>query len=222
MIITYHGHSTFKLKGKSGTVVTDPYHEYIGFSLPKMAADMVTISHDHKDHSDISRITPTAGRKRPFIITENGEYEVGGISVFGLSSFHDGVQGAERGTNNIYTILIDSVRVCHLGDLGHELSTQQLEDIGTIDVLLCPVGGSFTLNPDQAINTIRAIEPAFVIPMHYNTPEHDQDVFGDLKPLETFVTAFGFSPKVTDKLEISGKIQSAEETQLVLLHPMHD
>lgn len=217
MTITYHGHSTFRLKGKVGTVVTDPYHEYIGFPLTKLTADIVTVSHDHKDHAEVSRILPTPRRERPFIITEAGEYEVGGISVFGVSTFHDAVQGAERGINRVFTTLIDGIRVCHLGDLGHELTTEQLEEIGSVDVLLCPVGGGFTINAEQAASVIRTIEPSYVIPMHYNTPRHDQDLFADVKPLQNFLNIFGFAPQPVDKLEIASRSQLPEETQLVLL-----
>ena len=217
MTITYHGHSTFKIKGKIGTVVTDPFDDSIGLTLPKMSADIITISHDHQDHNAVQSLTGTARRKNPFIVKQAGEYEVGGISVFGVQSFHDEKGGVERGSNKIFTSLVDGIRVCHLGDLGHELTPEQLEEIGSVDVLLCPVGGVYTIGPDKAVKTIRAIEPGIVIPMHYKTERHNQDVFGDLKTLEDFLKVYGVSPTPIPKLDISSKSSIPEETELVIL-----
>jgi len=217
MTITYHGHSTFKIRGKAGTVVTDPYDDYIGLTLPKMSADIVTVSHDHKDHNEIKTIVGTARRKNPFIVTDAGEYEVGGISVFGVQTFHDANGGVERGTNMVFTTLVDGMRICHLGDLGHELTPKQLEQIGSVDVLLCPVGGTFTINPELAVKTIRAIEPGIVIPMHYKTDKHNNDVFGELKTLEDFLKVYGLSPAAVPKLTLEGKSSLPEETELVVL-----
>ncbi|MCB9813608.1 MAG: MBL fold metallo-hydrolase [Pseudomonadales bacterium] len=220
MIITYHGHSTFKIKGKKGTVITDPYDDYIGLSLPRLSGDIVTVSHDHKDHNAFKKVVGTSRRENPFIVEKAGEYEVGGISVFGVNSFHDANGGVERGPNIIYTSLVDGIRICHLGDLGHELTPQQVEEIGSVDVLLCPVGGIYTIDPELAVETIRAIEPGIAIPMHYRTPQHNQDVFGDLKTLEDFLKVYGVSPELTPKLEIENKSRISEETDLVVLSPI--
>lgn len=217
MQITYHGHSTFKLKGKKGTLITDPFDDYVGMVLPKTSADIVTVSHDHKDHNAVSKITATTRREKPFIIDKAGEYEVGGISVFGIESFHDNSQGAERGKNFIFTALIDGVSVCHLGDLGHELTTAQLEAIGTVDVLLCPVGGLFTIDPETAVNTIKAIEPSIVIPMHYRTDFHNPDVFSGMKTLNDFVKEYGMNPTPVAKLDVGDEVKQMEETELVIL-----
>jgi L-ascorbate metabolism protein UlaG (beta-lactamase superfamily) len=217
MTITYHGHSTFKIKGKIGIVVTDPFDDYIGLTLPKMSADIITVSHDHKDHNAIKSLTGTSRRNNPFIVTDAGEYEVGGISVFGVQTFHDANGGVERGLNMVFTVLIDGLRICHLGDLGHELTPDQLEEIGSVDVLFCPVGGTYTIDPELAVKTIRAIEPGIVIPMHYKTAKHDQNVFGDLKTLDDFLKVYGVSPTPQAKLELAGKSSISEETELVVL-----
>ncbi|GIK83489.1 MAG: MBL fold metallo-hydrolase [Patescibacteria group bacterium] len=217
MTITYHGHSTFKIKGRVGTVVTDPYDDYIGLILPKMSTDIATVSHDHKDHNAVKTLVGTARRNNPFIVTDAGEYEVGGISVFGVQTHHDANGGVERGKNMVFTILVDGIRVCHLGDLGHELSPDQLEEIGEVDVLLCPVGGTYTIDPELAVKTIRAIEPSIVIPMHYKTAKHNPDVFGDLKTLEDFLKVYGVSPTPVAKLELASKSSLPEETELVVL-----
>lgn len=216
MTITYHGHSSFKLKGKRGTVVTDPYDESIGLSLPRISADMVTVSHQHADHNAIQKITGSARREKPFIVDQPGEYEVGGISIFGVKTFHDASEGTERGQNIVFTILVDGIRVCHLGDLGHELTGDQLDAIGSVDVLFCPVGGMYTINPEQAVKTIRALEPGIVIPMHYRTDRHNSQTFGELKTLNEFCTEYGMQPQPVAKFEVT-ESSVPEETELVIL-----
>ena len=216
MILTYHGHSMFKLKGKRGTVVTDPYDEYIGFTPPRLSADIITVSHAHSDHNAIDKVTGTARRSNPFIITEPGEYEVGRISVFGVKTHHDSAGGSERGDNVVFTTLIDGIRVCHLGDLGHELTSEQLDGIGHVDVLLVPIGGTFTIDPEQAIKTIRAMEPGIAIPMHYKTVKHNDKVFADLKTLEDFLIEYGVEPTPVAKLDLTNA-KIPEETELVIL-----
>ncbi|MBP9819983.1 MBL fold metallo-hydrolase [Candidatus Woesebacteria bacterium] len=216
MTITYHGHSSFKLKGKRGTVVTDPYDESIGLSLPRISADMVTVSHQHDDHNAIQKITGSARREKPFIVDQPGEYEVGGISIFGVKTFHDASEGTERGQNIVFTILVDGVRVCHLGDLGHELTSDQLDAIGSVDVLFCPVGGKYTIDPEQAVKTIRALEPGIVIPMHYRTERHNSQTFGELKTLNEFCTEYGMQPQPVAKFEVT-ESSVPEETELVIL-----
>lgn len=216
MTITYHGHSCFKLKGARGTVVLDPYDDSIGFTLPSLSSDIVTVSHNHSDHNASSKIKGTTRSPKPFIISKPGEYEVGGISVFGIQTYHDDVQGTTRGTNIVYTVFIDNLKICHLGDLGHELTTQMIEDIGEVDVLLCPVGGAFTINAEQAVKTIRSLEPRIIIPMHYKTDKHNEQVYADLQGLETFLKEYGTEATPEKKMDIT-KQNLPEETELVLL-----
>lgn len=215
MEITYFGHSTFKLKGKNGTIVTDPFADSIGLSLPTISGDIVTISHHHDDHDAVKKVNGTARRSEPFVIEQPGEYEIGGISVFGVQTYHDGQQGTQRGLNTVFTFLIDDVRICHLGDLGHELTAGQLEQIGLVDVLLCPVGGHFTIDAKQALSVIQSIEPAYVIPMHYKTPKHSE-VFNEVQPLEVFLKEYGVQPTPVAKLSVE-KLKFPEETELVVL-----
>jgi L-ascorbate metabolism protein UlaG (beta-lactamase superfamily) len=217
MEITYFNHSSFRLKGKNGTVLTDPYDDKVGFSLPNLSIDIVTTSHDHYDHNAINKVNGTARREKPFIVSNPGEYEVGGISVFGVSTYHDDSKGADRGKNTVFTVLIDDLRVTHLGDLGHELSSDQLEDIGVVDVLLCPVGGHFTIDPKAAVKIIQQIEPSYVIPMHYRSPKHGEG-FEKVATIEDFLKEYGMSPVAVLKLNVEkGKLP--EETTLVVLEP---
>lgn len=216
MNITYLGHSCFKLKGKVGTVVTDPFHSYVGFNLPAVSADIVTISHSHQDHNQVQSVSSSSRRSRPFVIDMAGEYEVGGISVFGTKTYHDSAQGIERGENIAYVIYLDGLRVCHLGDLGHELTVEQRAEIGAVDVLLCPVGGVFTIDPKTAVAVIKSLEPSIVIPMHYKTPLHDEKVFGELATLHDFLVEYGVEVKAEDKLLVE-KGRLPEETEVVVL-----
>src|SRR3989344_3237556 len=179
MEITYLGHSCFKLKGKTASAVTDPY-------LTKCDADVVTVSHGHDDHNQISKEGGT-----PFVIDGSGEYEVKGVSVIGVASWHDDQAGAKRGPNIIYVIEIDGLRVCHLGDLGHKLSDAQLEEIGSVDIVLVPVGGEYTLDAKQASDVVKQLDPWITIPMHYQQPGLDSARFGKLTGVEMFLKEMG-------------------------------
>lgn len=217
MDITYLGHSSFKLRSAGATVVTDPYGSDIGFAMPSVSADVVTVSHHHDDHDNVKAVSGTARREKPFIIDEVGEYEVGGVSVFGVKSYHDENKGADRGKNSIFSILIDGVSVVHLGDLGHELSDRQIEDINGVDILLIPVGGKYTINPSVAAKVVASLDPAIVIPMHYKTDKHDQKSFGELSEVADFLKELGVdNPERTDKLTVS-RVGMPEEMKVVVL-----
>lgn len=218
MDIQYVGHSCFRLRGKEGLVITDPFHSSVGFTLPKLSADVITVSHDHEDHNAVEAVKATAARKKPFIISHPGEYEVQGISVYGYPSFHDASHGEERGKNIMYSIFLDGVHILHLGDLGHVLDEQMINEIPDVDVLLVPVGGTYTIDPAQAIEVISLLEPAYVIPMHFRTSQHDQGTFGSLATEEDFSQKYGKQPKNTDKLTLNGPKSGEEtETQLIIL-----
>lgn len=220
MDIQYVGHSSFRIRGKEGIVITDPFNSSVGFNFPALRADVVTISHDHGDHNNILGVKPTANRKEPYIIAHPGEYEVGGISVYGYHSWHDGSQGSERGENVMYSIFMEDVHVLHLGDLGHRLDEKIIESIPDVDVLLCPVGGVYTIDPKVASEVISFLEPAYVIPMHYRTGEHNAEMFGDLATLEDFMKEYGKTAQAEDKFSISrSKIEEEAETKLVVLNP---
>ena len=213
MEVIYLGHSSFKFRGKSVTVVTDPYDpEYVGLKYPKTEADIVTVSHNHPDHNFISIVGGG-----PFVISQPGEYEIKGVSIFGFSSYHDDKQGAERGKNIIYLIEVDGFRICHLGDLGERLSSELIEEIGTADILCIPVGGKVTLGTNEAVELTAQIEPSIVLPMHFNLPGINQKIFGDLNPVDEFLSKMEVEDKtVLDKLGIS-KDKLPEETKVVIL-----
>lgn len=207
MDITWLGHSSFRIKGKLATLVTDPYDSSIGLKFPKTDADIVTVSHDHKDHNDLSRI---GGGYR--LVSGPGEYEISEVSIFGTSVYHDASGGSERGRNTVYTITMDSIRLCHLGDLGHKLTQEQLGEIGQVDILFIPVGGVYTIDPSEAVEVVNSIEPKVIIPMHYGVP----GLGYQLSPVEDFVKEMGMEPLKMDRYTITAD-KMPEERQLVVL-----
>lgn len=217
MDITYLGHSSFKLKGKSASVVVDPFDAAIvGIAYPKVTAEIVIASHDHSDHNAIGGVTGTSLRAEPFVIAAPGEYEVNGISVFGFSTFHDKKEGADRGKNMITVIHVDDVVVGHLGDLGHTLSDKLVEEMGQVDVLLVPVGGHYTVGPADAANIVEQIEPSIVIPMHYKVSGM-KEAFDDLVSVETFLKEVGAEDARREaKLTVSAQTLPEEREVIVL------
>lgn len=219
MEIIYLGHSAFKIRGKAASLVTDPFTtKSTGFTMPKVSADIVTVSHDHDDHNAIQKVGGTTRREKPYVVKAPGEYEVNGVGVFGWGSYHDESKGSKRGKNTMYTIMIEGVTIGHLGDLGTKLNDDQIEGLGIIDVLLVPVGGVYTINPEQAVEVVNQLQPSWVIPMHYKTDRHNQEIFGEMATAESFLKAMGGSSERMDKLSIQAG-QTKEEVAVVLLNP---
>ncbi|MBI4285798.1 MAG: MBL fold metallo-hydrolase [Chloroflexi bacterium] len=207
MEITWLGHSCFRLKGSHEVVITDPYAPQLGYVLGKQTARIVTVSHQHPGHSYVQGIGG-----EPKVVSRPGEYEIGGVFIFGIATYHDAEKGSQRGRNTIFLIDIDGVTLCHLGDLGHTLTAQQIEDISKVDVLLVPVGGVTSLNAATAAEVVRQLEPKMVLPMHYRTPQ-----LSHLDPVEKFlreVGVTGLSPQ--PKLNITAA-NLPESTQTILL-----
>lgn len=211
MEITYFGHSFFKIRTKTAVLVTDPFDpEIVGLKYPKVETDIVTISHHHKDHNFLERI-----QDKPFVINGPGEYEVKGISIFGIESYHDDKKGKERGLNTIYLIEAEGLRVCHLGDLGQKLNEEQLEEVDGIDILLAPVGGFYTIGPKEAVEVIDQIEPKIVIPMHYKAVGMTKD-FDQLVGVEDFLKELGVEVDPVARFLIS-KDKLPEEREVVVM-----
>ncbi|MBI5077628.1 MBL fold metallo-hydrolase [Candidatus Falkowbacteria bacterium] len=216
MNIIWHGHSCFtledKINGVPVSIVTDPYDNSIGLRLPKLEADLVSVSHAHEDHNNVEAVNGADG-KSPIVINRPGEYEVKKVFALGIGSYHDKSQGAERGKSVMFKFDFDGVKILHLGDLGSELSDQQLERIDDVDVLLIPVGGKYTINAAEAAEIVREIEPRIVIPMHYQLPGMKLD----LDPVEKFRKAMGNKAETMNKLKISKKDLPSDEIKLVIL-----
>ena len=164
MQINWYGHSCFRLRDRYGAVVTDPYGDDIGYRLPRIRADIVTVTHEHPDHANVKAI-----KGNPQVISGPGEYEIKGIFVIGIPAQSEETQTKVGVRNTLYLFDFEGVTVCHLGDLRRVPTQSQLEELGDVDVLLIPVGGGTTLGAAKASEVISLLEPKIVIPMHYKT-----------------------------------------------------
>ena len=208
MEITWLGHSCFRIRGSRTTIITDPYPPDLGYSLGKPTARIVTVSHQHSGHSYVQGVGG-----EPRLVTSPGEYEIGGVLIMGIATFHDREKGKKRGKNTVYLIEADEISVCHLGDLGHVLPTEQVEELGNVDVLLLPVGGVSTINASMAVEVVRQLEPRVVIPMHYKT----EALTRELEPVERFLKEMGVE-QVDSRPKLSlGKTSLPASTQVFLL-----
>lgn len=172
MKVKWLGHAAFLLSAEEGTkIITDPYvpgayDGAVGYSPIKEMTDVVTVSHDHADHNGTNQLPGS-----PQIIKGKGAWTVKGIKISGIGTFHDPNSGRERGRNTVFVYEIDRVRVVHLGDLGHIPDEATANSIGRVDVLLIPVGGTFTIDAEEARQVVALLKPRLVIPMHYKTPK---------------------------------------------------
>lgn len=181
MKITWKGHACFFIETGGKIIVCDPFNEGVGYPLFKGRADLVTISHDHWDHNAAHLVEGD-----PLIIKETGRFSYEEIDIMGVPSYHDKCSGGDRGENIIYKIIAGGINLVHLGDLGHILTDEQSEAIGTTDVLLLPVGGNYTVNADEAYEVTQQLKPKIIIPMHFKTPVNDFDI----DPAEVFTAKF--------------------------------
>jgi L-ascorbate metabolism protein UlaG (beta-lactamase superfamily) len=211
MEIVWYGHACTRLKDSNVTVITDPYDKSLGLSLPRPKADIVTVSHPSPHHNY------TAGVKGDFkVIDSPGEYEIGGVFITGINlappTKHK--NGSPSIRNNVFVFYMDDIAICHLGDLNHVPTQNQVEDMGSIDILLVPVGGGRSaLNAAQAAEVISLIEPYIVVPIHYQLP----GLTIKLDPVEKFLKEMGITKTESVanlKLTKSGL---PEETQIVLM-----
>jgi L-ascorbate metabolism protein UlaG (beta-lactamase superfamily) len=211
MEITYYGHSCFKIKGNEVSIVIDPFDPGIGYNPLKLESDILLLSHNHHDHAY------TEGVKNYSLFANSpGEYELNNVFVYGLQTFHDNEEGAKRGINTIYLIDIDGYSILHLGDLGHELSKETLEKISGSDVLMIPVGGTYTIDAKTATKVISSLEPGYVLPMHYQTKE--LSLGEKIDAIDVFLNEMGVDkPKNSDKLKLSRKGDVPEESEVVVL-----
>ena len=207
MEISWLGHSCFHLRGKNVTLITDPFSPQLDRSLGKISAPIVTISHNHPGHNYAVGVDGS-----PRVVRGPGEYEISDVLITGVASYHDDKHGQELGRNTIYVIHMDDLVICHLGDLGHILQEEQLEEVADADLLLVPIGGQHTINATQAAEVISQVEPHIVIPMHYSPTIGDA-----VNPLDKFCREMGIEAiNPQPKLSITRSALPAE-TQVVIL-----
>jgi len=206
MRVKWFGHACFLVEAADGTkVITDPFDESVGYQIPKVKADVVTVSHSHFDHNAVDLL-----QGNPEVVKGVGEKKIKGIIFKGIRSFHDKSRGAQRGPNTIFVFAVDGVRVCHLGDLGHLLSSGQQEEIGEVDILFIPVGGTFTIDGRDAREVSKQLNPRLIIPMHYKT----ESCSIGIDSCEEFLKGF---TKVEKAREWQGNKESLPSEQTVLV-----
>ena len=212
MIITSYGHALFTVETAGGfTMATDPYNESVGYPLPKLSCDWVTVSHHHHDHDNVALFAET-----PYVIEGAGAVSpVEGVTVFGFPSFHDDAQGQKRGNNTMFLTEADGLRVLHMGDLGHLLTEEEVNRFGRVDVLMIPVGGFYTIGAAEAVRLYHMIRPRIVIPMHYKTK---WSAGMPIAPVEDFIHEIGMAPSRQNLLRIT-KEDIGEAPRLVVLTP---
>jgi len=166
MRIRWFGHSSFLLTSEAGTrVLIDPYYKFFGYRMPvPVESDIVVVTHDHGDHNKIN-----AASGDYLLVNEAKEYSCGDVSISGIKTFHDKVNGKKRGPNIIFRFKMDGLTICHCGDLGHLLTAEQVKEIGQVDILIVPVGGRMTLDGAEAAQVMRQLKATVGIPMHYST-----------------------------------------------------
>ncbi len=206
--ITSLGLSSFKITGKTASIVCDPYLDSaVGLRFPRVEADIVTISHDHSGHNN------RGGVKGEFICFDSpGEYEIKETEITGIKSYHDQSKGVVRGQNTIFVYEVDDIKICHLGDLGHDLDSEQIEKIDGVDVLFIPVGSKVVLDAKQAAKVISAIAPKIVIPMHYKVGNRS-----DLEGVDIFLKEIGKDPKRVIELKIKSAKDLPEDLEIFIL-----
>lgn len=213
MQIKYLGHASFLITAENGTrIITDPYQDpdKLGFGKIQEQADVLTISHDHFDHNN-----EKVSRGNPAILKKAGPSEAKGIKFQGTACYHDEEKGKARGNNIIFCFEVDGMRICHLGDLGHQLSDAQVNELGKIDVLLIPVGGLYTIDAKGATQLSDKLKPKVLIPMHFKS----------VKPGLPIASVDGFiqGKKNVKKMDASAlelkPAQLPSPTQIIVLKP---
>ena len=176
MKIKFLGHATFVITSDAGVkIITDPYEVGPDLTYGEIteSADIVTVSHHHHDHGNVAAV-----KGNPAVVSRAGGLTAKGIEFRGIASYHDEAGGSLRGNNIIFCFELDGIRVCHLGDLGHLLDDKQVKEIGSVDILLIPVGGNYTIDAKAATQVCNQLRPKVIIPMHYKTEKGLPEIAG--------------------------------------------
>jgi L-ascorbate metabolism protein UlaG (beta-lactamase superfamily) len=214
MDITWYGLSCFRIREGGVTVLCDPYDRTVGLQLPKVRADILTISHDRPGHNSAERVGG-----EPKIISGPGEYEVKNVFITGATTYHRRHKDKAPERNVMFFFEFGDLTVGHLGDLGEIPAQAEIEElnIGEVDVLFVPVGGGDTLDPTRAVEVIGLFEPRLVIPMHFQQPELSALWANTLEPVDKFLRELGVSaPEPQEMLKLT-KSSLPEETEVALL-----
>jgi L-ascorbate metabolism protein UlaG (beta-lactamase superfamily) len=213
MKVKWLGHACFLITSKDGLkVLTDPYAVGggINYAPIKETADIVLVSHGHDDHSNVSAV-----QGKPEVVKGDGIKTVKGIQFKGIAAYHDEAQGGQRGPNTIFYFTLDGIKLCHLGDLGHLLSPDQVNEIDAVDILFIPVGGFFTIDAPAASQVCDQLKPKVVIPMHFKTSKCAYPIAG----VEDFIKGKKNVKRVEDSEVDFEQEKLSATTEIVLLRP---
>ena len=207
------GHSSFLLRSKKARVVIDPFDpKMVGLPYLSQKADLVLVTHHHHDHDYVEKI-----KGDPLVIDLPGEFEKNGVRVFGYRTFHDKEGGKLRGENVIYKLETEKINILHLGDIGHTLEPSLVEKLDRVDILMVPVGGVYTIGPQDAVKIVNQLEPKIILPMHYYRKELNQKTFGELHPLSDFLREMGVDEAATESKLVVKKDSLPEERSVIVL-----
>ncbi len=205
-------HSSFLITAENGTkLITDPYtvNERMKYAPISESADIVTVSHEHGDHNNTASV-----KGNPQVLRGAVNTTIKGIEIRGILAFHDATEGKQRGPNTIFCMTVDGVRVCHMGDLGHQLSDKQVAEIGKVDIIMTPMGGNYTIDAVTATELVNKLKPGVTIPMHFRNPKCDYPV------TEVFeLTRDKKNAKDSDSSEIEVKKGAVPKNQIIVLKP---
>lgn len=205
--ITYLGHSMFLIKSTDVSIVTDPFNPGVGFPLPDVSADIVTVSHTHGDHNNVSIV-----KGNPVVVRDTAE--VKGIKFLGIPSFHDDKGGTLRGSNTIIKWTLDGITFAHFGDFGEDkLSDAQYEKLKDTDVIFIPCGGFYTIDATKAHSIIQRLKPKIAILMHYRTGEYGLKQLASIEEIKGVIPGLKELPSI---IKIS-KDSLPKETEIVYM-----
>ena len=208
MEIVWLGHSCFRIRGKEAAVVTDPCDRSTGYSIGKPAADIVTVSMQDPAHANVAGVGGT-----PRVLDGPGEYEISGTTITGVATDHNGAAPANR--NIAFVLELEDLRVCHLGGIRAVPTSDQVEEIGAVDILLIPVGGGDALDAPPAAETVSLLEPRLVIPMHYKTEAEKTKLDG----VDRFLKEMGAKAGEAHAKVAVTRSSLPDETQVMILSP---
>lgn len=208
--IKWFGHACFRIRAREATILMDPVPRSLGYRVDKQRADIVTLSHDHPGHTATEIISGDFK-----VVRGPGEYEMNEVFITGIRTYHDDKRGEERGRNTAYLVEVEGMTICHLGDLGHQLTAEQVEALTSVDILIVPIGGGTVLDAEQASEVVGQIDPKMVIPMQYRTAFGDKD----RENLDRFLKEMAV-PEVTavDKVTVRAS-DLRESTEVMALEP---
>ena len=213
MKIKWLGHACFLITSEAGIkIITDPYvtGDTIKYGKITETAAIVSVSHDHFDHNNASAV-----RGKPEVVKGAGKVQVKGIEFKGVSGYHDETEGSKRGNNIMFSFAVDGIRVGHLGDVGHQLSHNQASELGSIDILLIPVGGYYTIDARIATQVSNQLKPRVIIPMHFKTEKCDLPIAG----VDEFIKGKdGVTRPDTSEVSFK-KDELPTSTQIIVLKP---